>query len=213
VRNRKTEQMCIGCVNDQFLQYWVDLYHLDPQLEERYQPVAMRFENRLELNQALQREKIDLCIQMENAGIADAGLEFLPLCTVPEVCVSPYPSLMLQKDSLEIGDLSAIRVAFHHPEGYLLYEDELRAELRQRRGETMQLNPVDFHHSDYGIPVVLLLPRNEYPNWRDRYAKPLAWRQGIRIGFVFHPHCNKTVREYAETVKTHFDEGRCPFEW
>jgi len=202
----------VGCIYDQITQYWVDLYHLDPELEQKYKPIAERYPGRAELLQALRSGRIDICIQLENEMIQSYELEFIPLVTSREMCVSLYSNAVPDKESLCIEDLSPYWIAFHYPENYVIYEDELRRELTRRPGGARVINPSNFPDIQYGIPVLLMVPGVRLPKDKHRYARPLQWGEGIRVGFVIRRDCSPFVREYAETIRTIIAEKGSPWE-
>ena len=201
----------VGCLYDQITQYWLNLFHLSPEVEERYKPTAMRFPDRMTLYHEIQRGNVDICVQIENASIADFQLEFMPLITCRELVISLYSSVLFDKEELTLKDLDAYRVAIHYPPGYVLYEDYLRIELERRRGDTMIFNPSDFPHVEYGIPIVLLMPEIRFPKDKLSYARPLAWGDGVRVGFVLKPDCRENVRRYAEEIKGIIEEKGNPW--
>ena len=201
----------VGCLYDQITQYWLNLFHLSPEVESRYKPTAMRFPDRMTLYHEIQRGNADICVQIENAAIDDFQLEFIPLITCRELCISLYSSLLFEKEELTLEDLDQYRVAIHYPPGYVLYEDHLRIELERRRGATMIFNPSDFPHVEYGIPIVLLMPEIRFPKDKLNYARPLAWGEGIRVGFVLRRDCRENVRRYAQEIKDIIEEKGSPW--
>ena len=100
-----------------------------------------------------------------------------------------------------MDDLDTCLVAIHYPKGYVLYEDQLRAELNRRDARTRIFEPADFQRFVFGNPIVLLMPALRYPADKRQYARPLDWGGGIRAGLVIKPGCRAAVREYALAVQ------------
>jgi DNA-binding transcriptional LysR family regulator len=205
------KRLRIGTLGNQIFQQWLELLYAMPEIAEKYSPAPMRFSGRTELYRALQQDSLDICLQLENAEIAAAGLLFSPLITCRELCTFFQCEQLPEQEYIELADLEQYRIAFHYEAGHNLYEDAIREDLRQRRMFTKMLDPQDFFNAEYGVPTALLVPESDFPKDKLRYACPLRWGQGPRLGFVYAPNCDPKVMEYIRQVTDWVEANGSPW--
>lgn len=199
----------IGFVNDDALTVWakcMELMEKEDLLEVC--PRAARYPSRMELYRALLRGEEEFSILLENEELYSLGLQFHPLTTIPEVCQLFLPPPELQaKESLTIDDLLQNRVAFHCEAGNTIYEDALRAHLQTLHPGIYLGEPQNFFHTKHKtVSTLILVPGTQYAGER-RYARPLVWGEGIRLGFVTtqtpKPEAEEYIRQMQAAVQRH----------
>lgn len=195
------QRLRLASCRDQYLQIWSDLWPYDLNASSRYEPFFIRYDDQLVMLHAVQQGNADLCIQLENANIAACGLEFMPITALHELCIPGYSSLRFATPSLSIEQLAQYAISFHNHEGETLYEDALRACLRQHYPAIHMMNPREFSEAQLGTPILLLAPSICVPNPQHKNAVPLIWGEGIRIGFALSPHSPRAAWDYAEQMK------------
>lgn len=205
------KRMRVGTLGDQIFRYWVDLFRLGEKAGFAYAPVAMRFHDRGELYRALLQDKADLCLLLENGEAEAAGLEFMPLTSCRELCVSLYPDPERPQTPVQLEELDGYRLAFHFEIGHNSYEDRLRAELYRRQLAVRILEPKNFFTAEFGVPTLLLVPEICYPREKLAYTRYLDWKGGPRLGFVYSPECEPRVREYMACLQMRFAEKGSPW--
>ncbi len=200
-----TPRMQIGCLNDQYICYWLDVLELTKPVWDEYAPRPVRYENRAALYAALVSGETDITIQMECADIKNNNLEFIPLTTVHEICVPYYTPGCREPDGrmLTVEDLQPYVLAFHNMPGATLFEDALRSYVRLHWPQTKLLEPKDFFQADHTSHKWFLVPSPQFNHRPMPWAVPLDFEGNIRLGFVVSPVCRHQVREYVEYVRVH----------
>jgi DNA-binding transcriptional LysR family regulator len=188
-----------GCTDAEFFRLWLDLFAFASPIKDRPPLLATRLPSREKIYQALAGGKIALTLQLESAEITEGGFEFAPLCHVPEYCVAVHPRFLPRREALSPEDTAGCRLVFHHAPSYTVYEDALRAAARLAPGTIYEDS--EFFDEEFGRPVLTLLPASEYPRTDRRYALPLQWGEGHRMGFVFRPDVAAPVRRFIEQMQ------------
>ena len=203
-QGHRTAASClrIGCLGEEIFVTWHPLLGLCREVMDRYSPVCMRFPDRSQLYAAIAHGEADLAFHPENADIRAFGLQFLPVVTLPELFLPFYMDPESLPEVLQLEDLLRYRIAFHHEDGYCLYEDSLRRELTGSLRLASLLEPSDFFSAPFGIPTLLAVPRLTVNLAPSSKAVPLSWGEGIRAGFVFATEPDPKVREFAIRVRS-----------
>lgn len=202
---RKMQRLQIGCLNDQFIRYWLDLLGLTAEVSQDYAPRPVRYESRTALLTSIVNKETDLSLQMENAAIQASHLVFIPLTTVREVCQLMHNNTpgLLDKTVLSVQDLLPYTLAFHNPPGTTLFEDELRGYIKLHSPRTKILEPKDFFEADYESEKIFLVPAPQFFRPLGSGCLPLDFGRNIRLGFVVSPNCDGRVLNYIEYIQTH----------
>lgn len=198
------KRLVVGCLGDQFIQIWQDLLLTALPLAQRYAPCPVRYSSKESLYTALLQGKVHISAMLENEDIRRFGLQFSPFARVTELCMPT--GLPLDPELLEdwtgarlaLEDLRSFQLAFHNPTGYTLYEDLLRAQLRQERIKFV--DPQDFHTAGFR-ETILLVPAVQYSGHGPVF--PLDWHEGPAMGFITAPGGDPRVPGYAEYIRTH----------
>lgn len=198
----RKRRLRIGCLGEQYFHVWQNLLPAISEIEERYAPVAMRFDSREALYQAFQMDKVDITFQMEDPAIEHFGLCFAQLTTYPLLAVPVYIKEVLPAP-VTLEDLSHFRIAFHYPPGNTIYEDSLLSELRACFPDTVILEPRDFFNADYGISTLILVPALEYTG-KPENAIPLSWQGEISAGFIHRADAGSSILDFEKSVMEHF---------
>ena len=199
------KHFCIGCLGDQFFQFWGDLFRIAMPSAEQYASRSVRYESKEALYTALLRGEAQIAALLENEDIHRIGLDFLPFARVPELCLFAPGALPVGSDPLpriHLEELQDHLVAFHNHPGSNSYEDSLRRHLREQMPQLQFVDPKDFFTYTSSCPhFTLLLPAIQYSGHDP--AVSLDWGQGHRLGFVTSPHTDQGVLEYARYIKDH----------
>jgi DNA-binding transcriptional LysR family regulator len=198
-----------GCTDAEFFRLWLDLFDFTASIRDRPPLLATRLPSREKVYQALTGGKVAFTLQLESAEIAEGGFEFAPLCRVPEYCVAVHPRFLPQRDALSLEDTAGCRLVFHHAPGYTVYEDALRAAARATPDAPSEDS--EFFDEEFGRPLLTLLPASEYPRTDRRYALPLQWGEGHRMGFVYRPDVSAPVRRFLEETQELAAQQGSPF--
>lgn len=205
----KLQRLQIGCLNSQFIRYWLDLLALTAEVSQDYAPRPVRYESRAALLSSIVAGETDLSLQMECSAIRASHLEFIPVTTVREVCQLLHhnaPTAPL-KSELTVEDLLPYTLAFHNPPGGTLFEDALRGYIKLHSPQTKILEPRDFFDADYEPEKIFLVPSPQFCRPRKGWCLPLNFEGNIRLGFVVSPNCSARVLSFIEYVQKHLPPG------
>jgi DNA-binding transcriptional LysR family regulator len=198
-----------GCTDAEFFRLWLELFEFAAPIKDRPPLLATRLPSREQVYQALAGGKVEFTLQLESAEIAEGGFEFAPLCHVPEYCVAVHPRFLPQRDALSLEDAAGCRLVFHHAPGYTVYEDALRAAARATPDAPSEDS--EFFDEEFGRPLLTLLPASEYPRTDRKFALPLQWGEGHRLGFVYRPDVSAPVRRFIEEMQALVAQQGEPF--
>lgn len=195
--------LLVGCLDEQFLNIWLDLYDI-MELMCNYEPLSVRYSGRDELIRMLLSGECQLSLQMESQEYEKAGLLFMPFAIVSEIVLLIGESAPGAGKTCTVEELSHYIVAFHNKQGCCLYEDALRYHLAAAYPATRLLEPEDFARADNKGTTALLIPRLQLPERAARYAVPLEWQSGIRLGVVLPPEPNDAALNFAADIQEYF---------
>ncbi len=215
LEQQKRARLKAGCLDNHIFTIWPELYRLVPPSERGIPPRPARYNSRVELYRALLRREEDMAVQLENEELYRFGLQFHPITFVPEVCqlFNPTPEIAA-RERLTEEDLLRCRVSFHFEKGHTIYEDGLRARLKELQPDIRILEPNDFTDAQmaYQRTTVLLVPGIQYPGSRSQ-ARPLDWNTGLRIGFVTVTDCSATTLDYIRQVQQAIHRAPTLWQW
>ena len=158
----------------------------------RENPVAMLAfvpcESTREALGCVQTHAADVALTFESINVINCDLEFGPIWTVEEWCVVPKGHELTDREAVELRDLEGRQVAFLHPKGAILYEEQLRSKFARAKMNVSVLEYKDLRKiglEQLSNPPVLLMPSlyvgREYS---DRVSLPLKWENGARLGMA-----------------------------
>lgn len=204
----------VGCLDEQFLALWLDLQRVLDEIQPHFKPRAVRYESRDKLIRALSTGECQVSVQLENRAYEDAGLLFVPFVNVREVALFSGEPPVLEPRVCTVEELSRYIVAFHNKRGECLYEDALRQHLMAAYPTARIIEPQEFPHAKRerrDRPVVLLIPSVQMPARAERYAVPLNWNDGMRLGLVMPPEPSQAVQECAKGFQEYYAEHPSPW--
>lgn len=214
MRAERKKSLFIGCVGEQFLQLWLDLFYVARESAGRYAPLAARYESRERLYEAILKGDMDVAIQLENPELGRWGLQTVPFARVEELCLFPG-GMSDQKEDMKgrcilPEELSEYAIAFHNAPGASDYEDSLREYFRRSFPQTRLMDPVDFASAHFTRTALLVPAIQHIPHPFQSWAS-LDWEGGATACFVTAPNCDPRVLEYIQHIKDHITPQVCPW--
>ena len=211
MEQERRRPLLLGCLDEQFLGIWLDLYCVLEKLRPNFNPAAVRYENREELIRALLSGECQASVQLENRDYERAGLLFVPFASVHEMAFFVGGPPVEDGRVCTVEELASHTIAFHNERGECLYEDALRHHLSVAHPTTHILEREAFGRIGDHRSVVLLVPSLQMPERARHFAVPLEWNGAMRLGVVMPPEPDSIAQDYAAVIQEYFAEHPSPW--